>query len=230
MIALREVAAGPQWDAAQWVAVVGVIGAVAGPLLGVWFGKRMEGTARREASQEAEQLESTRALKEAITQVELLLPNMDSTLLLKKVHTGLPLPDIAATDESKTLYAQEERVQLLLVQASMVAVSQDIQTLLESLRACIRDGVLTAVALLAEVAHGAAEGEKASVLKSLSAQQTMDVRRHADDLRLNLNIFVPQRLPVPEARSDFGELVRNDPRVIETPRAPAFFQVDWLVT
>jgi hypothetical protein len=55
-----------RWNATPWIALVGIIGALAGPLVGAWFGKRIERQARREEAEEAEQLESTRTLKKKL--------------------------------------------------------------------------------------------------------------------------------------------------------------------
>jgi hypothetical protein len=217
MTALRAVADMGKWDATQWVALFAVAGALIGPLLGVWFGKRLEKAAQREAHHEAERLKTGQSLKEALIQVEVLLPNIDSTLVLKKIYAGLPLPDIAAAEESKSLYAQEERVQLLLVQASMLIDSQEAQTQLEQLRMHIRDGVLTSVALLSEIARGAEEGERSTVLQGLSAQLTGEIRSCINAIRVSLNMSLPRR-PLPsKATIDVWAAIQKDRRVVETP-------------
>jgi Restriction endonuclease len=189
---LRVAAASGGWDATQWVALVGVLGAIVGPLLGVWLGKRLEKRSQRDAYEQAELLEQTRALKEALTHVELLLPNIDPVFVVKKLSAGLPLPDIAATEESRNLQARQEQVELLLVQASMLPVSEDVGTLLDQLRTSVREGVLAAVAVLAEIARNEKNGELPA-LRDFSNQRTVKLRQLADALRENLNMALPQR-------------------------------------
>jgi hypothetical protein len=213
---LGEVAASG-WTGTEWVALISTSVVAIGSLVGVWLGKRLERATQSAAREETILLDQTRALKAALTQVELLVPNIDPTFMLRKISAGLPLPGVAAMQEAENVSVQHERLETLLIEASMHGPNQEVDDVLQRLRIQVREAVVCSVALLAEVARGTQDSERATILRGQSSQRVTAIQGLGNALRSKIQLGPTQLSVMPQEIEDLRSQIMEDRRVVETP-------------
>jgi Restriction endonuclease len=127
----------PGWDATEWVALLAVVGSLAG----VWLGKALEARNQQKLQQlearnqqklqqlearnsrqlqvDARKQEHRRALEDAVIKVERLYLKLDPYVFLSMVTQSALISDLRVADHISSLRAQADQTQDAIVQAGI---------------------------------------------------------------------------------------------------------------
>jgi hypothetical protein len=208
------------WDATQWLALLAVVGSLAG----VWLGKALEARNHRKLQKVEEAREEARALQEALIQTELLYLRLDPDSLIAQAREGILTTEAEAARVADALRKHADHVQDLLVRAGIQSSSDAVRPVLPALERSLNRSVQELLLILA--LHSEDQGEPTYNLKSpfnlhTSLKETEGlIRSFREALGLDPNFLAQPLPPKPSPRNE---------RLIKRTKGPLdFIWPGWL--
>jgi hypothetical protein len=183
------------WSATQWLALLAVLGSLAG----VWLGKTLEARNQRKLQKVEEAREEARALQEALIQTELLYLRLDPETLIGQARQGLSVSDVEAAKVADTLRKHSDHVQDLLVRAGIQSSSETVRPVLPALERSLNRAVQELLLFLAisfnDKNQEAHTGKSARHIQIRLEETQSLIRLFREALGLNPN-FLAEPLPI----------------------------------